>query len=58
MKKVIRENIRDFHLDHIFDCGQAFRWEKQDDGSYTGVAGVISPIYNLNLLRQVGPMES
>lgn len=39
MKKVIRENIRDFHLDHIFDCGQAFRWEKQEDGSYTGVAG-------------------
>ena len=39
MKQVIRENITDFHLDHIFDCGQAFRWEKQDDGSYTGVAG-------------------
>lgn len=39
MKQVIRENIRDFHMDHIFDCGQAFRWEKQDDGSYTGVAG-------------------
>lgn len=39
MKQVIRENIRDFHLDHIFDCGQAFRWEKQEDGSYTGVAG-------------------
>ena len=39
MKQVIRENIKDFHLDHIFDCGQAFRWEKQDDGSYTGVAG-------------------
>lgn len=39
MKKVIRENIRDFHLDHIFDCGQAFRWEKQPDGSYTGIAG-------------------
>ena len=39
MKQVIRENITDFHLDHIFDCGQAFRWEKQEDGSYTGVAG-------------------
>ncbi len=31
-------NIRDFNLDHIFDCGQCFRWEKQADGSYTGVA--------------------
>lgn len=39
MTKVIRENIKDFHLDHIFDCGQAFRWEKQEDGSYTGIAG-------------------
>lgn len=39
MNRVIRENITDFHPDHIFDCGQAFRWEKQDDGSYTGVAG-------------------
>lgn len=39
MKQVIRENIKDFHLDHIFDCGQAFRWEKQEDGSYTGIAG-------------------
>ena len=39
MTQVIRENIKDFHLDHIFDCGQAFRWEKQEDGSYTGIAG-------------------
>ena len=36
---IIRENVKDFHLDHIFDCGQAFRWEKQPDGSYTGIAG-------------------
>lgn len=39
MKRIIRENVNDFHLDHIFDCGQAFRWEKQEDGSYTGAAG-------------------
>jgi len=30
--------IVDFELDHIFDCGQCFRWEKNGDGSYTGVA--------------------
>lgn len=30
--------IRDFNLDHIFDCGQCFRWAKQEDGSYTGIA--------------------
>lgn len=35
---VIRENIKDFNLDHIFDCGQCFRWNKQQDGSYTGIA--------------------
>lgn len=39
MMKVIRKEVCDFHLDHIFDCGQAFRWEKQEDGSYTGIAG-------------------
>lgn len=30
--------VDDFHLDHIFDCGQCFRWEKNEDGSYTGIA--------------------
>lgn len=32
------DNVRDFNLDHIFDCGQCFRWEKQEDGSYIGIA--------------------
>ena len=31
------ENCKDFELPHIFDCGQCFRWNKQDNGSYTGV---------------------
>lgn len=35
---VVREKIKDFNLDHIFDCGQCFRWNKEDDGSYTGIA--------------------
>lgn len=26
-------------LDLTLDCGQAFRWERQEDGSYKGVAG-------------------
>lgn len=34
----IVENVKDFNLDHIFDCGQCFRWERQDDGSYIGPA--------------------
>ncbi len=30
--------IKDFLPEHTFDCGQCFRWEKQEDGSYIGVA--------------------
>lgn len=32
------EGVRDFHPDHIFDCGQCFRWGRGEDGSYTGIA--------------------
>lgn len=35
---VIINGISDFNATHTFDCGQCFRWEKQTDGSYTGVA--------------------
>lgn len=31
------ENIKDFNLEHTFECGQCFRWIKQKPGSYTGV---------------------
>lgn len=30
--------VRDFHPEHTFDCGQCFRWNRQADGSYIGVA--------------------
>ncbi len=33
----ILENYKDFEPRHIFDCGQCFRWNIQEDGSYTGV---------------------
>lgn len=29
---------RDFNPRHIFECGQAFRWEAQEDGSYIAIA--------------------
>lgn len=35
--QLIIENVNDFNLTHIFECGQCFRWNKEDDGSYTGV---------------------
>lgn len=38
MKEYIIENVRDFNPEHIFDCGQCFRWNRQPDGAYTGTA--------------------
>ena len=29
--------IDSFNLEHIFECGQCFRWENQLDGSYIGI---------------------
>ena len=31
------KNQDSFELKDIFECGQCFRWNEQDDGSYTGV---------------------
>ncbi len=39
MRILRMENVCDFDLTHIFECGQCFRWELEADGSYTGVAG-------------------
>ncbi|MCX8130934.1 MAG: 8-oxoguanine DNA glycosylase [Clostridia bacterium] len=36
--RLIVEGTRDFNPVHIFECGQCFRWMKEADGSYTGVA--------------------
>lgn len=33
-----KAGLCDFDLEHIFDCGQCFRWAREADGSYTGVA--------------------
>ncbi len=35
--KIIAYDVKDFNSTHIFDCGQCFRWNKEEDGSYTGV---------------------
>ena len=47
-KKLIIEDVKDFNLTHIFECGQCFRWNKEDDGSYTGIVKnkVINVIQN------------
>ncbi len=35
---LILTSVKDFKLSDIFDCGQCFRWNKDEDGSYIGVA--------------------
>ena len=30
-------NLKSFNLKDIFECGQCFRWNEDDDGSYTGI---------------------
>lgn len=36
---IIVSKVECLDLDLTLDCGQAFRWEKQSDSSYSGVAG-------------------
>ena len=36
-QEFILKNPESFNLEHIFECGQCFRWNKQEDGSYTGI---------------------
>lgn len=34
---LILKNMEDFEPKHIFECGQAFRWHIEEDGSYTAI---------------------
>jgi len=36
--KTCETHVDDFDLDTIFGCGQCFRWAREADGSYSGVA--------------------
>lgn len=36
-QKYTINNIKSFELKDIFECGQCFRWNKQEDGSYIGI---------------------
>ncbi|APC38861.1 DNA-3-methyladenine glycosylase family protein [Clostridium estertheticum] len=37
-KGIIIKGVDNFELAHIFECGQCFRWNKQESGNYIGVA--------------------
>ena len=36
--QIVIPDVRDLDLEQTLDCGQSFRWEKQHDGSFSGVA--------------------
>ncbi|MBZ2174889.1 8-oxoguanine DNA glycosylase [Schnuerera sp. xch1] len=35
--KIILKDMKNFEPKHIFECGQAFRWHVEEDGSYTAI---------------------
>ena len=37
VQEYILKPKKDFNSEHIFECGQCFRWNKQENGSYIGV---------------------
>ena len=38
-QEYVLENCKSFEPRDIFDCGQCFRWNVEEDGSYTGIFG-------------------
>ena len=36
-QNLVVKNVKSFNLEHIFECGQCFRWNRNDDGDYMGV---------------------
>lgn len=38
-QEYVLDNCKSFEPKHIFKCGQCFRWDKEIDGSYTGIFG-------------------
>ncbi|SHE49457.1 N-glycosylase/DNA lyase [Thermoanaerobacter uzonensis DSM 18761] len=49
--KVIVRGIEDFNLKETFECGQCFRWNEEEDGSYTGVA--YDKVINMKLEKDM-----
>lgn len=48
MNRIKFDNIRDMNLEHVFECGQCFRWNKLDDGRYLGVVHNLGCIAKLD----------
>jgi len=47
-KIYVIKNQDSFELEDIFECGQCFRWNKEEDSSYTGV--IKSGVINVKML--------
>ena len=48
-QSLVLKNIKSFNLKHIFECGQCFRWNEQDDGSYIGI--VKENVINIKMIN-------
>lgn len=48
-QNLVLKNVKSFNLTHIFECGQCFRWNENEDGSYTGV--VKNNIINIKMIN-------
>ena len=55
-QKLELKNIKSFNLEHIFECGQCFRWNKNEAGSYTGV--VKKNVINIKMIGKDVYVES
>ena len=55
----ILKNQDSFELKHIFDCGHCFRWNEEQDKSYTGVIkqGVLNVQKQNNEIAFKGMLE-
>ena len=58
-QQYILKNQDSFELKHIFDCGQCFRWNEEQDKSYTGVIkqGVLNVQKQNNEIAFKGVLE-
>ena len=58
-QKLVLNKLDSFELKDIFECGQCFRWNKQEDGSYIGVisSGVLRVSKNKNDVIFEGLLE-
>ena len=58
-QEVIINNIKSFELRDIFDCGQCFRWNEEENNSYTGVIkhGVLNVRKENNTIHISGCLD-